>query len=301
MEKWSVNLYSFTQLGRYGVELFFVISGYLVCFSLQKNKSVFQFYKKRAIRILPLYFFCILYFFITETFIFNDVPPDPNRLGWFRYVFCLNGIVPSDGYFWSNIGITWTIPVFLLFYLIAPVLIKICNSVLSSSIILVVSIGLAIIIKQKLSGWLSGLEYLPCFMFGIVMYYAKNDKKEFWTILACQLFVFVVKWSEWQGYVNKITRHCGLYITSALFAVLVAFSNQIVVKQKIVAKILDAMDEHSYTIYLVHGIVFCGILDKFSMTTWMRLLVAIGVTLVLTIVIHKFIEKPIQNVLSSIR
>lgn len=124
-DKWSTNLYNFTQLGRYGVELFFVISGYLVCYSLSKNSSVLQFYKKRAIRILPLYYFCILYYFITETFIFRDVPTDPSGLGWLRYLFCLNGIVPSDGYFWSNIGITWTIPVFVLFYLIAPFLINI--------------------------------------------------------------------------------------------------------------------------------------------------------------------------------
>lgn len=299
LDKWSTNLYNFTQLGRYGVELFFVISGYLVCYSLSKNSSVLQFYKKRAIRILPLYYFCILYYFITETFIFRDVPTDSNGLGWLRYIFCLNGIVPSEGYFWSNIGITWTIPVFVLFYLIAPFLVKICRNVLSSSICLLVSIGLAILIKRELSGWLSGFLYLPCFMFGIVVFHAKKANKQFWTILGFQLFVFFLKWGEWQGHLLKITRYCDLYTVSSIFAAIVLLSNQIVVNKERITKVFDVLDEHSYTLYLVHGIVFCGILDKFHFNTWIRLFIAIVVTSLLTIAIHKFIEKPIQNKLSA--
>ncbi|MBQ9375118.1 MAG: acyltransferase [Ruminococcus sp.] len=123
--RFSANLLNFSQLGRYGVELFFVVSGYLVCFSLLNGKSAIQFYKKRIIRILPLYYFSILVFFITESFVFRDVPKDDMHLGWLRYIFCLNGIVPSEGYFWSNIGITWTIPVFLMFYILAPFFIRI--------------------------------------------------------------------------------------------------------------------------------------------------------------------------------
>lgn len=300
-DKWSTNLYNFTQLGRYGVELFFVISGYLVCYSLSKNSSVLQFYKKRAIRILPLYYFCILYYFITETFIFRDVPTDPSGLGWLRYLFCLNGIVPSDGYFWSNIGITWTIPVFVLFYLIAPFLIKICRNVLSSSILLVVSIGLAILINRKLYGWLSGFIYLPCFMFGIVVFHAKKANKQFLTILGFQLFVFFLKWGEWQGHILKIAKYCDLYLVSSIFATIIILSNQIVVNKKQITKVFDVLDEHSYTLYLVHGIVFCGILDKIHFNTWIRLFIAIVVTSLLTIAIHKFIEKPIQNKLSTFR
>ena len=301
MDRWSTNLYNFTQLGRYGVELFFVISGYLVCFSLSKNSSVLQFYKKRAIRILPLYYFCVLYYFITETFVFRDVPIDPNGLGWLRYIFCLNGIVPSEGYFWSNIGITWTIPVFIIFYLIAPLLLKICRNILSSSIFLIISIGLAVLISRMSSGWLSGFVYLPCFIFGIIVFYAKKDHKQLWTVLGFQLFVFFMKWGEWQGRVQKLTRFFDIYVVSSLFAVVILFSNQLEVNKKSIARFLDVLDEHSYTLYLVHGIVFCGVLDKFPINTWMRVLIAILCTGLLTLVVHRFVEKPIQNCLSSLQ
>ena len=65
-----------TDKGQHGVRLFFVLSGYLACLSwYEQNRenpidkgSVFDYYKKRAIRLLPLYYFCIAYYFITETF-----------------------------------------------------------------------------------------------------------------------------------------------------------------------------------------------------------------------------------------
>ena len=295
IDEWSMNLYNFTQLGRYGVELFFVISGYLICFSLSKKQSILQFYKKRAVRILPLYFFCVLYFFITETFIFQDIPPDPYGLGWLRYIFCLNGIVPSDEYFWSNIGITWTIPVFMSFYLCAPLLKKICNTVLSSSVVLLISIGIAVIINHRLSGWLSAFIYFPCFIIGIIVFHVKKNSKQFWMILVFQIFVFIVKWCKWDGVIYKITKDGDLYLVSLVFATLIVLSDQMKVKRISIKKALDVLDEHSYTLYLVHGIVFCGIIDKFQFNKWIIALIAILLTIILTITIHKFIEKPIQN------
>ena len=70
-EEISSNLFYLSQLGKYGVELFFVVSGYLACFSLSDDSSVINFYKKRLIRILPLYYFCIFYFFLDRIFDFQ--------------------------------------------------------------------------------------------------------------------------------------------------------------------------------------------------------------------------------------
>ena len=103
----------------------------------------------------------------------------------------------------------------------------------------------------------------------------------------------------WQGHLLKITRYCDLYTVSSIFAAIVLLSNQIVVNKERITKVFDVLDEHSYTLYLVHGIVFCGILDKFHFNTWIRLLIAIVATLLLTVAAHKYIEKPIQNKLSA--
>lgn len=307
LNRFSDNLYGFSQLGRYGVELFFVISGYLVCFSLLNGKSAIQFYKKRIIRILPLYYFSILVFFITESFIFRDVPKDDMHLGWLRYIFCLNGIVPSEGYFWSNIGITWTIPVFLMFYILAPFIMKVAKSTFSSAIVLVISIGFSLIINLKFHGWLSGLTFMPCFLMGVLVYNAKKENLIFATLIGLQLFVFLSKFCSWTGFISKAVNGLELFVVSAIFATIIIASDEFKITDNKIIKMLDVLDDHSYTLYLVHGITFCAIIDKFDINTFgntrifllFRLAVSIIGTGILTVLVHKYVEKPIQNRLIS--
>ncbi len=47
--------YDIAELGMLGVDLFFMISGYLICASLVKHGSALQFLKNRAIRIYPAF------------------------------------------------------------------------------------------------------------------------------------------------------------------------------------------------------------------------------------------------------
>ena len=307
LDKISTNLYNFTQLGGYGIGLFFVISGYLVCFSLQKEKSVTKFYKKKAIRILPLYFFSILYFFITETFIFKSVPIDPLNLGWLRYIFCLNAIIPSEGYFWSNIGITWTIPVFVIFYILAPFLVKFAKTTLKSTIVLVVSIIIALIISKFGNCWFMAFKYIPCFLMGIVIYNSKIEKRLFITLLVFQLFIFIIKFGDWNYYLAKFVPLLELFVVSSIFASVLLLSHEFKVKNKKAIKLLNFLDEHSYTLYLVHGITFCGFIDKLSVDSFgnytifiiFKFIIAFAITGVLIILIHKYIEKPVQNMLTK--
>lgn len=303
----SKNLYNFSSLGRFGVQLFFVISGYLACFSLAHAKSIVQFYKKRAFRILPLYYFSILYFFLTESIVFRHIPKDAMHLGWLRYIFCLNGIVPSEGYFWCNIGITWTIPVFVLFYILAPLIVKVAKSTLSSTLVLIASIGVSYIINAYARGWFSAFSYMPCFIIGILVYNAKKENLIFITTAGLQLFVFITQNGEWQGYISKIIINSELFVISAIFATIVLVTDNFALNSKRITRILDILDEHSYTLYLVHGITFCGIIDKFDINEFnssitavvFRLFISIVLTAILTIVIHRYYEKPIQKKLSD--
>lgn len=76
-----VVLYHFNiqgfSLGFIGVDIFFVISGFLmtkiIIEKLNNNTlSLFQFYKSRAIRLIPaLFFICFFVFIISWFFLFN--------------------------------------------------------------------------------------------------------------------------------------------------------------------------------------------------------------------------------------
>ena len=65
--------------------------------------------------------------------------------------------------------------------------------------------------------------------------------------------------------------------------------------------IVNTVDEHSYTLYLVHGIVFCSLIDKIEYGIPKALIGIIAVTasFLLTAIIHKYIEKPIQSMLKE--
>ena len=114
------------NFGASGVYLFFLISGYLVC--MQKDigsgssvRQIKNFYIKRLLRILPLYYAVVLVNIVLHTFLLQDVTPDPQKLYWLRYFFLTNALIPAPDNFWSNLSATWTISLFVVFYLTAPV------------------------------------------------------------------------------------------------------------------------------------------------------------------------------------
>ena len=235
--------------------------------------------------------------------IFRNIPPDSYHLGWFRYIFFLNGVVPSEGYFWSNIGITWTIPVFLIFYLLAPLLIKTIKTTWHSALILIASLPVSYLISNRLHGWLSAFVFLPCFLFGIFVYYAKKEHFEFLSSTLLLVFVFSMKWCNWQRHLSKFVQNSDNIVVSALFASLLLLSDRFQINNTTVQKVLSFFDEHSYTLYLVHGITFCGIIDKMDLNVIpnhmiaivCKLFIAILGTGILTYLTHKFYEKPLQK------
>ncbi|WP_164654758.1 acyltransferase family protein, partial [Pseudomonas viridiflava] len=54
------ELIEFTKYGYLGVELFFMISGYVIFYSA-RNRSAAQFAASRAIRLYPSYWFAVLF------------------------------------------------------------------------------------------------------------------------------------------------------------------------------------------------------------------------------------------------
>ena len=97
----SLNVTGGVNIGMYGVYGFFLISGYLLSFSLNKNNDLFNFFKNRALRIYPGFLFML--FIIATVFVpfwyyiaFGQNWLDPKNL--------LNMFYNSFSYFFKNIG-----------------------------------------------------------------------------------------------------------------------------------------------------------------------------------------------------
>lgn len=80
-------------LDAYGVALYFVLSGYFSYISVSKEKSIRDYVKKKAIRILPMYYLSLVLTFIIGAFITAQYPLD---LKWFYHTVFLNMFIPSQ-------------------------------------------------------------------------------------------------------------------------------------------------------------------------------------------------------------
>jgi len=112
--------HSFAFGGWAGVDLFFVLSGFLITQILirEKNTSGYfiNFYARRALRIFPLY-----YLFLFFTFY---VFPQPVNFGFTYWTFLSNVLISRMGHFQSPIlDVTWSLALEEQFYLIWPFLI----------------------------------------------------------------------------------------------------------------------------------------------------------------------------------
>ena len=121
----------FQYIGFGGVELFMLVSGFGLFFALKKSKSLNEYYKRRLIRILPVWIFCIilLYFFCNE---------EP---------FLSINFLRRIGQCW------WFIPFILIIYLISPIIYKAVLADKPWPLIIIISGILFLQICYKLSGF----------------------------------------------------------------------------------------------------------------------------------------------------
>ncbi len=146
-QSWNLPyvIITFVKFGMYGVQIFFLLSGYLIFASLSRNGSLASFYKRRAVRILPIYYVIVLINFFIFEIAFKAVPVDITGLGWLRYIFFLNTSIPSNSVdYWNNLSALWSIPAFILFYIVAPLLFKASKNIKTAFAEAVAFIGINI-------------------------------------------------------------------------------------------------------------------------------------------------------------
>lgn len=105
----------FKRIGYGGVDIFILVSGFGVYFSIYKDNSVYNFYKKRALRILPYYYPIVL----IVTFI-------AIKLGIWKSESLFYNLTMLG--YWKNIDLgyiyDWYIPALTFLYLMTPLYFK---------------------------------------------------------------------------------------------------------------------------------------------------------------------------------
>lgn len=107
-----------------GVPIFFVISGFLISASLERSASLSQYATKRALRIFPALWVCVL--LTAAVALALGFGAEPLRfLAWLLLQLCGLIFTPAflQGFgFGSYNGSLWTIPIELQFYIVLPLL-----------------------------------------------------------------------------------------------------------------------------------------------------------------------------------
>ena len=166
------NLHNTFELGRHGVELFFLISGLVIPLSLVSKSyrinRIHRFFVKRAVRIEPSYFAAVLlaitFIFVREEFFHDNAIAQPTLSQFLCNVFYL---VPFTETEWLS-PVFWTLGIELQFYILCSFIFGMGIRWDTSSSIVVV------ILFSTLSSFFFPdgayiLAWLDCFALGFVL------------------------------------------------------------------------------------------------------------------------------------
>lgn len=306
------------NFGMFGVAIFFLISGFIVPYSLKGNitlKEKIIFLVKRILRIYPSY---ICGFSITFI-VLNGY----NRFfnGEFLYNFknyMIQCSLLRDWFGVPNIdGISWTLEVEIKFYVIVFIFLLL-NKLYSPRAIALLNIGMAVlnIIFYKRSEQILAYDirlhrvmsilsdasvYLIFIMIGFV-FYNIHSKKWDWKCGIILLQILLVCFIESiinSGNSGSIRKYIINY-----FGALILFADFYIMREKIKENyLLNFVGDKSYAIYLLHSVIGYVLLTVFlswGINQIISLVLTIGIIFVLVVLFNKYVEGFLNHIVKKI-
>lgn len=291
--------------GSYGVSIFFVMSGFLIFHSLDRSKSLKEYYIKRISRILPAYYAILIVGIVLWGAVLGQMPSDTYaHMGWLRYFLCLNTWIPSNAYgYWNNLWGLWTISCFVFFYLIAPFLKKVICNFRRAAVFMVAMIPVTVALAkvlQILLGMLGASEpqmlcvdnpiySLNTFAMGICAWYAyKEGKINTFLRLAAVLF------AGFMG-LNWFNRISWGMLTALVMMIFIDLK----IKNQRVVSAVRIMGRYSFSLYLVHLCVI-EVIDYFQITGTLYLVLAVLLSMLAAVFLYHCVEKPCAALLKKL-
>lgn len=269
------------ELGRYGVELFFMISGFVIFMSLQGNISIESFAKKRFARLYPEYWICVCL-----TFLVLSIAADPEVETVSPPVLLLNltmvqgvfNVKSVDGVYWSLVPeLFFYFTIGMLYYLGQFGRIRIFGAVWLSLMILNSLFAL------PFGAYLLNLQYGMFFMAGILFYRLKFNRGG-WQEHALILLSFIA----------ALCSHPGLdqvYVYLLIYLIFYLFVYGLL--NKISWKPLVFLGYISYPLYLIHqnvGFVLMRTLSRYMSSELLVLVLTISTMITLAWLITSLVR-----------
>lgn len=284
--------------GELGVQLFFIISGFVIFMSLENTTSVSNFFISRFTRLYPTYWFSIII-----TVLFTLSYPIPNFTDYSIKQILMNLTMIQGIFKIPHIdGVYWTLQIELFFYIIVGFLFKfrLLNKIEVVSIIWLFLSFIRLFVDlpfEKLLKNLLILEWSPLFIAGMMFYKIKFKDSTYINHLIIILSMIVFLFNLYFQHLEKLniptdsmTYYLLLVSIFLLFYILIYFEIKIFKN-----KILLFLGYISYPFYLLHEMIGFSIIYRLKQiydNQFFYIFITTIFTIFLAYVVTKIMEKP---------
>jgi peptidoglycan/LPS O-acetylase OafA/YrhL len=284
------------EFGYLGVQLFFIISGFVIFMTVERCNNIFDFAFRRATRLYPAYIAGVILTYLTVSMYRLEgrtVSLTDAALNLTMLQGLIPGLVPYvDGAYWSLTTelIFYTIMgFFLVSGFIKKLEVPLFGWLTLAFIVRLVGNNLDHFVLTALRFY-GILEYSNFFIAGIMFYKLKSENKGIYHVIIsfCLITEFV-----FNGLVVGIVVASFFGLFYLLLLGKLSFLNN---------RYFLFFGTISYALYLVHqniGYVIINFLEARGYTSEIYLLVPLGISIILASIITFYIEKPLQKVLRN--
>jgi len=297
------------RLGIYGVSIFYVLSGltlYYVYYEKMRpsKEDIISFFKKRIFRIFPL-----LWLVTIVTILLSQTLPDFTNL--FLNLSGLFGFIRWDKYISTGV---WSIGNELVFYVFFPFFILFIKRFKPLIILLVlvifglylyfafVKLNPDLTLSEQWKDYVNPLNQVFLFLGGFLIGFLLHDTKIKNSIIFFLLFLAFVLFTYYPATgdpINIVTGTNRLIFTASCFLICICFCKLTFKFPKFIHNPLILLGEASYSVYLLHPIVWLLISIAseifgryiFYFPVSARLLFSVLSTLIISYYVYQYFEK----------
>ncbi|MEJ6066560.1 acyltransferase [Psychrobacter sp. 16-Bac2893] len=271
--------FSSIKSGFLGVDVFFVISGFLMAVLYDKN-DITKFYLRRAKRLLPAYYATI---FVTLIFAYLLTTPNEteqvSEQAKYAIGFASNlGFWAQNSYFskaeFNPLLHLWSLGVEMQFYLIVPLLYWMFSK--NKFMFLLILVGslvscfVVVGVSPKTSFFMLPFRLWEFLIgYGAAYYFTNQGNVKVnnyrWLGLIGLIIVFIIPLFSVNGEaLSAIDGHPGLFalFVSLATASVLIFGIPSLIEKSIISKVLERIGKYSYSIYLAHFPIIVIYLSK---------------------------------------
>ncbi len=302
-----LNLFKYGYLG---VELFFIISGYVIFMTLEKSESRMFFFKKRFIRLFPLLLICSIITYFSQFLI--------DRNNSFAYIKILHpeainffpSLTFSDIWIWNQIfhkkigyidNVYWTLAVEVKFYILSAFIYFFNKKRFLYNWLIFANTSMLLFLFFLKTGFYNisqviGIfiiaKYVGYFSLGIFFYNLSKKEKIENRVLLLTILAFIA-----QGYQLELVEFLFLLSFLCLFIIFIYKPHFLFFLDN---KFFTTIGIVSYPYYLIHCSIGLLLMFKFALllnlseNAWLLYIFIIPILFLVSYLLHFYVEKPIS-------